>query len=266
MIKVSDSTSLGGHLHPARPIHQLTNSDLILLLDHTYLLPVEAFSSTGNALSHRRKEISEFLASVNVGMHSPYALCVRVEDVSHARNAVPDSVRIVAVAGFPDGPWTSTAQKVMETGVAFDQGANEVDMVFNYRAWSAGDTEEALHDVGEVLQTVRKYGGILKVILEVSELSFEEMASACRALDTLGVDFVKTSSGFSKGGATPEAVAVLRKNFSRGIKLSGGVDRSNLFSLLQELAENDCINLDPSQLRIGSSKLFTQLKQEMQTV
>jgi len=253
---------IGGLLQSTRPIHQLSGSDLIPLIDHTFLLPVEAFGGTDDAVHQRQEAINRFFSDVATQVLHPYAVCVRVEDVPHARQVLPETISIVSVAGFPDGCWVSTTQKVLEASIALDQGANEIDMVFNYRAWTAGDRQDSLQDVEEVLRIVRGQGGVLKVILEVSELTFDDLVEACQALEAIGVDFVKTSTGFSKGGATPEAVAILRKNFTGGIKLSGGVQRANLLSLLKELAQDDCLLLDPHQLRIGSSKLLSQLEQE----
>lgn len=131
-------------------------------------------------------------------------------------------VLVCTVIGFPLGA-TSTAAKVAETNDAIKNGAEEVDMVINIGALKAGDLATVRRDIAEV----KKAAGhrILKVIFETGLLTDEEKINACRLSKEAGADFVKTSTGFGPGGATPADIALMRRVVGpdMGVKASGGV-------------------------------------------
>lgn len=134
------------------------------------------------------------------------------------------AVKVCTVVGFPLGA-TSTASKVAETTTAIEEGAQEIDMVLNIGALKSGAADDAQADIAAVARAAHQHGAILKVILETCLLTDEEKELACRLSVAAGADFVKTSTGFSKGGATVEDIALMRRVVGPhiGVKASGGV-------------------------------------------
>ena len=134
------------------------------------------------------------------------------------------SVRVCSVIGFPLGAM-SPEVKVYEARRAVEDGACEIDMVMNVGALKSGDDDFVRRDIAGVVETCHRLGAKLKVILETGLLSDPEKIRACELAKSAGADFVKTSTGFSKGGATAEDVALMRRTVgpTLGIKASGGV-------------------------------------------
>ena len=133
-------------------------------------------------------------------------------------------VAVCCVVGFPLGAM-ATEVKVYEARRAIEDGACEIDMVLNVGALKSGDREFVRRDVAAVAETCHKLGAKLKVILETALLSDAEKVAACEASKAAGADFVKTSTGFSKGGATVKDVALMRSVVgpTLGVKASGGI-------------------------------------------
>ena len=133
-------------------------------------------------------------------------------------------VKVCTVVGFPLGAM-STAAKAAETRVAISDDAREIDMVMNIGALRGGDRNVVESDIRSVLEVAHSNGAILKVILETALLTDDEKILACRLAQAAGADFVKTSTGFSKSGATVEDVALMRRTVgpSTGVKASGGI-------------------------------------------
>jgi deoxyribose-phosphate aldolase len=133
-------------------------------------------------------------------------------------------VAVCTVAGFPLGA-TSTAAKVAETLGAIKDGAGEIDMVLNIGALRGGDRAAVEGDIRAVVQATHGHGAIVKVILETALLDDIQKTLACRLSQNAGADFVKTSTGFSKSGATVADVALMRRAVgpSMGVKASGGI-------------------------------------------
>ena len=119
-------------------------------------------------------------------------------------------VNVATVIGFPLGA-TTTEVKRMEAREALQNGASEVDMVMNIGALKGNDFEFVKQDIQAVVSEAHSAGGIIKVIIETCVLSQEEKIKACEIIKEVGADFVKTSTGFSTGGATVEDVALLKK-------------------------------------------------------
>ena len=131
-------------------------------------------------------------------------------------------VKVCTVIGFPLGQM-STRAKAAETGIALENGADEIDMVINVGALKDRDYETVLTDIRQVKEACG--GALLKVIIETCLLAEEEKVKACELAVEAGADFVKTSTGFSTGGAVCEDVALMRRivGESVGVKASGGI-------------------------------------------
>lgn len=131
-------------------------------------------------------------------------------------------VKVCTVIGFPLGATTS-AVKAFETKDAIANGAGEIDMVINIGALKDGDFDLVREDIKAVVDAAN--GTLVKVIIETCLLTDEEKEKACELAVEAGADFVKTSTGFSTGGATAEDIALMRKTVGPdlGVKASGGV-------------------------------------------
>ncbi|RIA09985.1 deoxyribose-phosphate aldolase [Flavobacteriaceae bacterium MAR_2010_72] len=155
--------------------------------------------------------------------HGFYAVCVNSCYVPLAKQLLDkSSVKICSVVGFPLGAM-STEAKVFEAKNAIDYGANEIDMVINIGLLKSKNYFGVLKDISDVKIAIGKTP--LKVILEISELSKNEIIKVCEICLDAKVDFVKTSTGFSKSGATLTAVKIMRKTLRdrAKIKASGGI-------------------------------------------
>ncbi|GAB3620521.1 deoxyribose-phosphate aldolase [Glutamicibacter sp. PS] len=153
------------------------------------------------------------------------SVCVNPVWVATVARELKDSdVLTCSVIGFPLGAST-TAIKVAETRGAIEDGANEIDMVINIAAALRGDRDALVNEIFAIAQAAHDGGAILKVIIETCLLTEEAKVLACEAAKAAGADFVKTSTGFSTGGATVEDVALMRRTVGEelGVKASGGV-------------------------------------------
>ena len=154
-----------------------------------------------------------------------YSVCVNSCYVSRCSdNLRGTEVKVAAVVGFPLGACT-TASKAFETEEACKDGAREVDMVLNVGVFKSGDYDYIRDDITAVVDAAAAYGAIVKVILETCLLSDEEIVEACKLSKEAGAHFVKTSTGFNSGGATPEDVALMKKTVGDvlEVKASGGI-------------------------------------------
>lgn len=152
------------------------------------------------------------------------SVCVNPAWVKEAANFLANSgVKVCTVIGFPLGASTSET-KQFETKNAIDNGAEEVDMVINIGALKSGDYDFVEQDIRSVVEAA-KGKALVKVIIETSLLTDEEKEKACELATKAGADYVKTSTGFSSGGATVQDVALMRKAAGpdMGVKASGGV-------------------------------------------
>jgi deoxyribose-phosphate aldolase len=136
----------------------------------------------------------------------------------------PRRLAVCSVVGFPLGAMASEV-KSYEARRAIEDGACEIDMVLNVGALKSGDSEFVRRDIAGVADVCHRLGARLKVILETALLEESEKIRACELAKLAGADFVKTSTGFSKGGATPEDVALMRRVVgpTMGVKAAGGV-------------------------------------------
>ena len=194
------------------------------------------------------------------------AVCVWPRFVAQARAALPASIKVAAVANFPEGA-LDVSRALADVAEIAQAGADEVDVVLPWRALLADKSTEVAEFLSEVRHASRPL--TLKVIIESGELaSAERIAQATRLALAAGADFVKTSTGKTKVGATPEAAAVMLKEIqasglpSAGFKASGGV-RSVVDAagyIAQVEAALGAAALNPQRLRFGASGLLADIE------
>lgn len=150
------------------------------------------------------------------------SVCIPPCFVKKAKEYVGEKLAICTVIGFPNG-YNTTEVKVFETENAVKNGADEIDMVINVGSLKAGLDKEILEEIGAIKKACD--GKILKVIIETCLLTDEEKIKMCHIVTEAGADFIKTSTGFSTGGATREDVALMRANVGEKVKVkaAGGI-------------------------------------------
>lgn len=153
--------------------------------------------------------------------HEFFSVCVNSSFVKFIKDYNKD-VEIATVVGFPLGAM-STAAKAYETKCAIEDGASEIDMVIEVGRLKEKDYDYVLNDIKAVKEACGD--NILKVIIETCLLTEEEIVKACELAVEAGADFVKTSTGFSTGGAKASDIALMRKTVGPdiGVKASGGI-------------------------------------------
>lgn len=184
---------------------------LASMIDHTLLKP----EATKNDLEKLCEEAKT---------HSFCSVCVNPANVRLAARLLKGStVKVCTVIGFPLGACTPSA-KAMETRDAIANGAGEVDMVINVGALKSGDYDLCSRDIKAVVDAADGQA-LVKVIIEACLLTDEEKRKACLLAKNAGANFVKTSTGFGKGGATVEDVTLMRQvvGSEMGVKAAGGV-------------------------------------------
>lgn len=180
------------------------------LIDHTLLKPVASQEDIRRLCDEAKK-------------YGFFSVCINPYWVTCAKELLAGTdVKVCTVIGFPLGANT-TAVKAYETQDALKNGADEIDMVINLGALKSGDYDTVLNDISAVRKACE--GKTLKVIIETSQLTEEEKVKACELSAQAGADFVKTSTGFTGGGATAADVALMRKTVPAHmqVKASGGV-------------------------------------------
>lgn len=199
-------------------------------IDHTLLKP----ESTRQQIDQIIDEAKEFNFK---------SICVNPTHVKYAAERLNDSgVLVCTVIGFPLGA-TTTATKIFETEDAIKNGASEIDMVINIGALKDGRFEEVQKDIEGVVGAANEK--TVKVIIETVLLSDEEKVKASELAKAAGADFVKTSTGFAGGGATPEDVKLMKDTVGDEleVKASGGVRSLEDFNKM----------IDAGATRIGAS-------------
>jgi len=187
-------------------------SPIASMIDHTLL---KADATQEQILKLCQEAVTYNFASV----------CVNTYWVPHCVIALQGSpVKVAVTVGFPLGAM-STKGKMAEAKEAVRQGSREVDMVINIGALKSGDLKTVAQDIRKVVRVSHRYDAITKVIIETCLLTDEEKVTACLLAKEAGADFVKTSTGFSTGGATLEDVKLMREVVgpTLGVKASGGV-------------------------------------------
>lgn len=200
-------------------------------IDHTILKPD---AKEGDVIKLCREALEYKFASV----------CVNASNVKLADSFLHGTeVKVCTVVGFPLGA-TTKETKAFEAAQAIENGADEVDMVINIGALKSGKLDTVEEDIKAVAEVCKKKA-LLKVIIETCLLTDEEKVTACELSKKAGADYVKTSTGFSAGGATVEDVTLMRRTIgtNMGVKASGGI--RNLESTLKMI--------EAGATRIGAS-------------
>lgn len=175
--------------------------------------------------------------------------CIPPVYVKRAADYVDGRLPICTVIGFPNGNMT-TETKVFETKDAINNGASEIDMVIHIGDVKAGDYDAVQKEISEIKDACQDK--ILKVIIETCLLEKDEIAKLCQVVADAGADYIKTSTGFSTGGATFEDVAIMKENAPEGLKIkaAGGISDFNDAEKFLELGAD----------RLGTSRLVKLAK------
>ena len=216
----------------------MKEKEILNRVDHTLLTPTATWEQV-KAVCEEGKAFST--ASV----------CIPPRYVKKAADYLGNSLKICTVIGFPNG-YSTPEVKVFETEDAVRNGADEIDMVINLGMAKVGDWEGVLQEIKAVKESCG--GRILKVIVEACQLTQEEKIAACRVVSMSGADFIKTSTGFSAGGATVEDVKLFREHISPDlrIKAAGGIRTFEQARALLEAGAD----------RIGASALVALAKEQ----
>lgn len=189
-----------------------TTEEIAKTLDHSALKAQMTDTDIINACAIGRK-------------YQVASVCVRPTDTALAKKELSASkVKVAVVVGFPHGTHRSEV-KALETKLAMDDGAQEVDMVMNIGALLSGKYDFVREDISAVVREAAPRGGIVKVILETCYLDQEQIVTACRLCEDAGANYVKSSSGFGSRGATVETLRIMLDTVGDrlGIKASGGI-------------------------------------------
>lgn len=181
-------------------------------IEHTCLKPLTTYADIDKLIAEAKEY--HFLG-----------VCVPPYWVEKAhRDLRGTDIKVVTVVGFPLG-YERTATKRREMEIAIQDGADELDMVMTLSAFATGAYDWVKIEIAQLAQFAHEKEKILKVILETTYWTDEQIALACRIATEAGADFVKTSTGFASAGATVEHIRLMRKNCpdTIGIKASGGI-------------------------------------------
>lgn len=179
------------------------------------------------------------------------SVCIPASFVRDAKEYVNGGVAICTVVGFPNG-YSTTAGKVAETRQAIADGADEVDMVINVGWLKDKKYDALLHEISAIKEACD--GHILKVIIETCLLTDEEKIKMCEIVSKSGADYIKTSTGFSKGGATFEDIALFKAHVEPHLKIkaAGGISSIADAEKFIELGAD----------RLGTSRIVKIVKSE----
>lgn len=217
----------------------MTNEYILSKVDHTLL--------TQNATWQEIKALCD-----DAVKYKTASVCVPPSFVSRCSQYLSGKgVCVCTVIGFPNG-YQTMGTKVFEAKDAVENGADEIDMVINIGDVKMGEYEKIQSEICKVRECTK--GKILKVIIECCLLTDDEKKQMCRIVSNSGADYIKTSTGFSKGGATREDIILFSENISNGVKIkaAGGI------SSLEDA--KDFLLLGAS--RLGTSKIVKLIKNE----
>lgn len=210
----------------------------------------EILSKVDHTLLKQTATWDEIRVICDEGMeHHTASVCIPPCFVKQAAEYVQGKVAVCTVIGFPNGNMT-TATKVFETEDAVRNGADEIDMVINIGDVKAGEYEKVLGEIRAVKQACG--GKLLKVIIETCLLTDEEKVKMCEVVTASGAEYIKTSTGFSTGGATFADVELMRKFVGSEVKVkaAGGI------SSVEDAEKFIALGAD----RLGTSRLIPLLR------
>lgn len=184
-------------------------------------------------------------------LYGTASVCIPPSYVKRAKEYMGNRMAVCTVIGFPNG-YNTAEVKVFETKKAIEEGADEIDMVINIGDLKAGREENILEEIRAVKKACE--GRILKVIIETCLLTDEEKKTMCRIVADAGADYIKTSTGFSTGGATFEDVELFARHVGNRVKIkaAGGISTLKDAERFLELGAS----------RLGTSRIIKLIKEE----
>ncbi|MGO5425886.1 deoxyribose-phosphate aldolase [Fusobacterium mortiferum] len=216
----------------------MDRNKILSAVDHTLL--------TQNATWEDIKQILDDGIKYNVA-----SACIPASYVKKAKEYVGDKLPICTVIGFPNG-YSTTAVKIFETEDAIKNGADEIDMVININDVKNENFDAILEEIKDIHKACN--GKILKVIIETCLLTEEEKIKMCEIVTKSGAEYIKTSTGFSTGGATFNDIALMKKYVGKGVKIkaAGGISSLDDAAKFMELGAD----------RLGTSRIVKIIKGE----
>lgn len=215
--------------------------DILKTVDHTLL--------TQDATWEDIKQICD-----DAIKYQTASICIPAAYVKKAVEYVDGKVDVCTVIGFPNG-YSTTVVKVFETKNAIENGAKEIDMVININELKNKNYDYVLNEIKEIKEACGDL--ILKVIIETALLTEEEKVKMCQIVTESGADYIKTSTGFSTGGATLEDIQLFAKNVGENVKIKAAGGIASL-----EDAENF---IQAGASRLGTSRIVKIVKNEEAT-
>ncbi|MBR6806932.1 MAG: deoxyribose-phosphate aldolase [Clostridia bacterium] len=212
----------------------------------------DVLSKVDHTLLSQSATWEEIKAVCDDGMrYGTASVCIPPSYVKKAKDHVGGKLKICTVIGFPNGYCTPEVKR-LETAIAVEDGADEIDMVINIGLVKEGNFDAVLNEIRAVRSACREC--VLKVIIETCLLTDEEKIEMCRVVSLSGADYIKTSTGFAGGGATREDIALFAKYVSPHLKIkaAGGI------SSLKDA--EDFISLGAS--RLGTSRIVAAVKKQ----
>ncbi|MFI3206985.1 MAG: deoxyribose-phosphate aldolase [Clostridia bacterium] len=187
----------------------MTKEKILSIVDHTLLKQTSTWEDIRKICDDGMK-------------HSVATVCIPLVHVEDAKKYTDGKLKICTVIGFPNGN-TSRESKVFETFDAISKGADEIDMVINIGKLKEKDYEYILHEINSVKVACK--GRLLKVIIETCLLTEEEKIKMCEIVTNSDAEFIKTSTGFSTGGATLDDIKLMKEHVGTGLKIkaAGGI-------------------------------------------
>ena len=212
----------------------------------------EILSRVDHTLLSQGATWDEIKAVCDDGMkYKTASVCIPASYVKAAKEYVGDGLKICTVIGFPNG-YSTTETKRFETDDAIKNGADEIDMVINI-GWLK---DKRYDDILNEIKAIKSVCGarVLKVIIETCLLTDDEKKKMCEIVSASGADYIKTSTGFSTGGATKEDIALFAANVSKSVKIKAAGGISSIADA------QDFINLGAD--RLGTSRIVKAVKNE----
>ena len=212
----------------------------------------EILSRVDHTLLSQGATWDEIKAICDDGMkYKTASVCIPASYVKAAKEYVGDGLKICTVIGFPNG-YSTTETKCFETDDAIKNGADEIDMVINI-GWLK---DKRYDDILNEIKAIKSVCGerVLKVIIETCLLTDDEKKKMCGIVSASGADYIKTSTGFSTGGATKEDIALFAANVSKSVKIKAAGGISSIADA------QDFINLGAD--RLGTSRIVKAVKNE----
>ena len=225
---------------------------LVVLAEDKIMDIKEILSKVDHTLLSQSATWDEIKSICDDGIkYNTASVCIPASFVKQAKEYAGDKLAICTVIGFPNG-YSTTATKVFETADAVKNGADEIDMVINIGWLKDKKYDDILNEINEIKNACN--GKILKVIIETCLLTDEEKIKMCEIVSNSNADYIKTSTGFSTGGATKADIELFAKHTTNGkkIKAAGGI------ASIQDA--EDFINLGAS--RLGTSRIVKIVKNE----